>query len=84
MQGRDRDKFYVIVRAEGGYIWVADGVTRTLANPKKKNLRHVKLYNLSTADIGVKSPYDGSFDTAVAYGLKNLAKKLINQVQSEE
>lgn len=84
MQGRDRDKFYVVVGTDGGYVSVADGAKRTLANPKRKNLRHVRLYNLSAADIGVKMPFDGSFDASVAYGLKQIENKLINQVQSEE
>lgn len=84
VQGRDEGKFYVVVRAENGYVWVADGTGRTLSRPKRKNLRHVRLYNIAAADIGVKMPFDASFDVTVAYGLKNLAKQLINQVQSEE
>ena len=84
MQGRDEGKFYVVVRAENGYVWVADGTGRTLSRPKRKNLRHVRLYNIAAADIGVRMPFDASFDVTVAYGLKNLAKQLINQVQSEE
>ena len=84
VQGRDEGRFYVVVRAENAFVWVADGKKRTLANPKRKNLRHVRLYEMAAADIGVKMPFDASFDVTVAYGLKNLAKKLINQVQSEE
>ena len=84
VQGRDEGKFYVVVRAENGYVWVADGTGRTLSRPKRKNLRHVRLYNIAAADIGVRMPFDASFDVTVAYGLKNLAKQLINQVQSEE
>ena len=84
VQGRDEGRFYVVVRAENGYVWVADGTGRTLSRPKRKNLRHVRLYNIAAADIGVRMPFDASFDVTVAYGLKNLAKQLINQVQSEE
>ena len=40
--GHDKDKVYVIIRMEDGFVWLADGETRTLARPKKKNLKHTQ------------------------------------------
>lgn len=40
--GRDRGKCYIIVRFdEKGYAFVANGEEKTLASPKRKNLRHL-------------------------------------------
>ena len=40
--GRDKNEFYVIVSDFGkGIVGVADGKTRTIAHPKRKNIRHL-------------------------------------------
>lgn len=43
--GHDRDRFCVVIKLEGSYAYIADGRHRTLANPKRKNLRHLKATN---------------------------------------
>lgn len=40
--GHDRDVLYLIVREEGERVYLADGVHRTYAAPKKKNRRHIQ------------------------------------------
>lgn len=40
--GHDRGKLYIIIRAEAEYVWVADGRCHTIANPKKKNKKHIQ------------------------------------------
>lgn len=42
LAGRDKDIFYMVVRAEGNFIWVVDGKHHRLEDPKKKNIRHVQ------------------------------------------
>lgn len=40
--GRDQEQFYVIVAAEEGFAYIADGKRRKLEKPKRKNVRHLK------------------------------------------
>jgi ribosomal protein L14E/L6E/L27E len=41
--GHDKDSVYVIIREDGEYIYVADGKSRTVERPKRKNRKHVQL-----------------------------------------
>lgn len=42
LAGHDKDCLYMIVTAEGGFLWVTDGRRRPLAKPKRKNTAHVQ------------------------------------------
>jgi len=48
--GRDKDKFYLIINWDQEFVYVADGDSRRLQNPKKKNIRHL-WYTEKVADI---------------------------------
>lgn len=39
--GRDKDRFFMILKVEDGYAYIADGKTRTVEKPKKKKLIHL-------------------------------------------
>ena len=41
MAGHDKDRFYVVVRLEGDFAYIADGKVRKLESPKKKRLKHL-------------------------------------------
>jgi ribosomal protein L14E/L6E/L27E len=41
--GHDRGSLYIIIGEEGEYVWVADGQSRTLARPKRKNKKHLQV-----------------------------------------
>lgn len=41
--GHDKDSVYVIIREEGGYVYIADGAVRTVEKPKRKNRKHLQL-----------------------------------------
>lgn len=44
--GRDADRYFVVTAlAEGGYCLIADGKSRKLSNPKRKNIRHLRITN---------------------------------------
>ncbi|MBQ3426295.1 MAG: KOW domain-containing RNA-binding protein [Clostridia bacterium] len=46
--GRDKGRDYVVIRAEGEYVYVADGAARRLDHLKRKKIRHVEgSYNVS-------------------------------------
>ena len=41
LSGRDKDRYFVILDIEDGYVWLADGKVRKLEHPKrKKNQAH--------------------------------------------
>lgn len=42
LSGRDENGYFLVVGAENGYVTVADGKTRRINNPKRKNLKHVE------------------------------------------
>ncbi|NLT95727.1 MAG: RNA-binding protein [Clostridia bacterium] len=39
--GRDKDKYYLVLDWDHEFVYVVDGNTRRLQNPKKKNVRHL-------------------------------------------
>ena len=43
MSGHDKGRFYVVIKEEDGYVYLADGVLKTLEKPKKKNLKHIQI-----------------------------------------
>ncbi len=43
--GRDKGLVFVIIKAEGEYIYLVDGNVRKLDKPKKKKMRHVQITN---------------------------------------
>ena len=40
--GHDKDRIYVVIRAEDEYVYVADGDLSTLRHLKRKNVRHLQ------------------------------------------
>lgn len=40
--GHDKDRMYVIIRAEDEFVYVADGDLRPLCHMKRKNARHLQ------------------------------------------
>ncbi len=43
--GRDKGNFFVVLRSEDNYAYIADGNLRRVDRPKKKKLRHLQLTN---------------------------------------
>ena len=41
--GRDNGKYFVILGKEDKYCFIADGKSRKLSNPKRKNIKHISL-----------------------------------------
>ena len=41
--GHDKDRLYVVMAQEGGYVYLCDGDLRPPHKPKKKRIRHVQL-----------------------------------------
>lgn len=43
--GRDKNKIFVIINIDGEYVYLVDGITRRLENPKMKKIKHVQPIN---------------------------------------
>ena len=43
--GRDSGGFFTVTGTDGKYCFIADGKSRPLAKPKRKNIRHVRAAN---------------------------------------
>jgi len=56
--GHDQDNFYVIVKLENGFGYIADGRRRKLEKPKRKNILHLSMTNevldITTLDTNQK------------------------------
>ena len=46
LAGHDKNKIYVIADIDEAYVYLADGVTKTLEKPKKKKKIHVQLIKI--------------------------------------
>ena len=53
--GRDRGKCYIIVRLdEKGYAFVSNGEEKSVASPKRKNVKHLEITGERNEGIGEK------------------------------
>ena len=66
--GHDIGRYMVVTRADGGYVFVADGKERKLESPKKKNIKHVR-YTESIIELS------GLTDRKLRQTLRALAMK---------
>ena len=41
--GHDQGRLYVIIRRDAEYVWLVDGILRTVEKPKKKKIRHIQV-----------------------------------------
>ncbi|MDD3193394.1 MAG: KOW domain-containing RNA-binding protein [Oscillospiraceae bacterium] len=51
--GRDARRFYLVVKVEDGFVWIADGKVHLLEKPKRKNPKHLRKTNtqVSVEDV---------------------------------
>lgn len=42
MAGRDKGGLFYVLRVENGYAFLANGKQRTMENPKRKKLKHLR------------------------------------------
>jgi len=51
LAGHDKGHIYLIIKEEKEYVYLSDGVLRTISNPKKKNKKHVQINKKSNGMI---------------------------------
>lgn len=51
-KGHDKDKRYIIIKEEKEYVYLADGILKTLEHPKKKRKKHIQpIYCYDTTQV---------------------------------
>ncbi len=40
--GKEKDNFYIVTGLDGNAVYLADGKHRTLKQPKRKNVKHIR------------------------------------------
>ncbi len=69
--GHDKGKVYVVVREDPEYFYLADGETRSVSAPKKKNRKHIQIIEKIPAHIlEVFTCKDPLRDTEIKRALK--------------
>ena len=53
-QGRDKGNYFLVVEENDGFVFLVDGGMRKLAQPKKKNVKHVSHSGKSVDAIAKK------------------------------
>ncbi len=70
--GRDKDKYFVVVKVDGPYVWLVDGKTRRLIAPKKKKVIHIELTGDILSGIANKICENKQiFDSEIKSALRN-------------
>ena len=47
LAGRDRNEIFLVTKVCGKFVYVADGKTRKVYSPKKKNIKHLERLNVT-------------------------------------
>lgn len=87
LAGHDKGDYGVVVALDKGFAWVADGKTKKIDDPKKKNLRHLA-YVCSSDGITVEqlTARCGAFDRASRTGdakLRAIVKDCCDRFNNE-
>ena len=75
--GRDKNNIYLVLQNENNYVLLVDGNLRKMANPKKKNIRHIKNLNYTNETIKAKFATNSKVFDSEIY---SCIKKFKNQI----
>lgn len=78
--GHDKGQYYVIIEANDEYVYLVDGKSKKLSNPKKKNRKHIQLTNEVCSEIVAKHNGGNLLNKDI---IKVLKEYEIGQSQSE-
>lgn len=49
--GHDKGEHFVILKSDSEYVYLVDGVFRTVDRPKKKNIKHVQVVHVKDDNL---------------------------------
>ncbi len=79
-KGRDKGNYYIITRViNDRLVEAANGSNRKLKNPKKKNVKHLKLYFLVDEELGDAIRAKSAKDEELFRALNKLLQEINNQ-----
>ena len=50
LAGHDKNEYFVLINSDDKFVYIADGKSRTLERPKKKNRKHVQFTRTKAFD----------------------------------
>jgi hypothetical protein len=77
--GRDAGKCYVIINTHNEYVYLVDGIIRTLDNPKKKNIKHIIKLKYTDNELAEAIKNDSVRNEDIKRALKILRSKLLKK-----
>lgn len=61
LKGHDKDSVYLIIEETKDYVFVVDGIYKTMEKPKKKNKKHIQIWKPKSEDlIGIQRKLNGN------------------------
>ncbi len=75
INGREKGEFFVIKSIANASALLVNGKTRTLSNPKTKNIKHIKFCKKSNLD------FKNVFDCDIIYEIKVFKRGFNNKVE---
>ena len=48
--GRDKSQLYIIIKEDSEYVYLVDGIHRTIERPKKKKIKHIQIIHKQVVD----------------------------------
>jgi ribosomal protein L14E/L6E/L27E len=73
--GREKGRAFVVVKAEGNYLYLAEGALRRLENPKKKKIMHIQKTHEIPEGLNGKLLSGVAYDSDIAGELKRRSLK---------
>lgn len=81
IKGRDKGNYYLIKEIiNDKYVQVANGSSRKINQPKKKNLKHLRLFSLADKELGSRL---SSGNTSNEKLVKSI-NRLLQEMEREE
>ena len=72
--GHDQNQMYVIVAEEGDFVYLCDGMYKTISKPKKKRKKHIQMINCTVENelLNKLLKNEKVMDEQIKYALKNM------------
>ncbi len=75
LAGKEKNEIFVVLKVEKDKVFIVDGKRLKKNNPKKKNLKHVRLFTNSKMDAQILADENERVNCAI--------RKFLNQKRSE-
>ena len=78
--GRDKDKIFIIIRTQEKSVFLVDGRTRKINNPKKKSAKHLEMISVAKGfDLAIKIQQGEPIANKKVYRIINAKKEKIQE-----